>query len=176
MAGRKAAGAALSVLGIVLLVLVAAACLASSVPRAFGWEPYTVVSGSMEPAIPVGSMAYVTRTDPDLILDGEVIAFFDDLGNTVVHRAVRNRIVEGEIVTRGDANDANDMKPVPWDRVIGRVGLTVPYLGTWSAASGSMAGKLWTMCVALGGAVLNMAGSRLRKNPEPDEEPEPEKE
>ncbi len=170
MAGKKAAGAALSVLGVVLLVLVAAACLAMSLPRAFGWEPYTVVSGSMEPAIPVGSMAYVTRTDPDLILDGEVIAFFDDLGNTVVHRAVRNRIVEGEIVTKGDANDAPDMKPVPWDRVIGRVGTTVPMLGTWAAATSGTAGKLWTMCVALGGAVLNMAGTRLRKDPE--EEPE----
>lgn len=172
MAGRKAAGAALSVFGVVLLVLVAAACLASSVPRLFGWEPYTVVSGSMEPAIPVGSMAYVMRTDPDLILEGDVIAFFDDLGNTVVHRAVRNRIVEGEIVTKGDANDAADMKPVKWDRVIGRVGTTVPGLGAWAAATGGMAGKLWTMCVALGGAILNIAGSRLRKDPASKDEDE----
>lgn len=170
MAGRKAAGAILSITGVLLLLLIAAACLAMAVPRAFGWEPYTVVSGSMEPSIHVGSMAYVVRTDPDLINDGEIIAFFDDLGNTVVHRAVRNRMVEGEIVTKGDANDANDMKPVPWNRVIGRVGVVVPYLGTWSAAMTGMSGKLWTICVAIGGAVLNMAGSRLRKGHVTDDE------
>lgn len=170
MAGRKAAGVILSLMGSLLLLLIAAACMAVFVPRAFGWEPYTVVSGSMEPSIPVGSMAYVVKTDPGLINDGEVIAFFDDLGNTVVHRAVRNRMVEGEIVTKGDANDANDMKPVPWDRVIGRVSIVVPYLGTWAAAVAGMPGKLWTMCVAIGGAVLNVAGARLRKGRVPDGE------
>lgn len=170
MAIRKAAGMILNIMGSLLLLMIAAACLSLFIPRAFGWEPYNVVSGSMEPTISVGSMAYVVRTDPELISDGEVIAFYDDLGNTVVHRAVRNRMVEGEIVTRGDANDANDMKPVPWDRVIGRVSVVVPYLGMWAAATANMTGKLWTICVAIGGAVLNMAGTRLRKGNVPDDE------
>lgn len=33
-------------------------------PRLFGYAPYAVLSGSMEPEYPVGSLIYVTATDP----------------------------------------------------------------------------------------------------------------
>ena len=48
------------------LFVVAAVALAATLllPRLFGYTPYAVLSGSMEPELPVGSMAYVHETDP----------------------------------------------------------------------------------------------------------------
>ena len=65
---HKIAGRALCVAGITLIVLIASACLSLIVPRLAGYEGYVVVSGSMEPTIPVGSLIYSKPTDPALLL------------------------------------------------------------------------------------------------------------
>ena len=66
--GHKTAGRILRAAGIALMVLVVAACLSLIVPRLAGYEGYVVVSGSMEPTIPVGSIIYSKQTDPALLL------------------------------------------------------------------------------------------------------------
>lgn len=53
-----------STLGTVLLVLLVALCLPLTLPRVLGYEIYTVVSGSMEPAIPTGSLVYIQGAEP----------------------------------------------------------------------------------------------------------------
>ena len=47
------------IFGTVCLVAVILVCLPLTLPRVFGYEIYTVISGSMEPAISVGSLVYV---------------------------------------------------------------------------------------------------------------------
>ncbi len=59
MRGGKLIPALCNLLGTLILVLVIASCLPLTVPRLFGYEIYEVVSGSMEPEIPVGSVIYV---------------------------------------------------------------------------------------------------------------------
>ena len=68
--------AACSTLGTLALVLLIVACVPLTIPRMLGYELYTVVSGSMEPAILTGSLVYEERTDPAQIEEGEVIAFY----------------------------------------------------------------------------------------------------
>ena len=52
---KSPVAAVCSVLGTLLLIIIVAAYLPITIPRAFGYEIYTVISGSMEPAIPTGS-------------------------------------------------------------------------------------------------------------------------
>ena len=41
-----------SLLGTILLIVLIFGCIPLTVPKAFGYNIYTVISGSMEPAIP----------------------------------------------------------------------------------------------------------------------------
>ena len=50
-----------SALGTVLLILLVALCLPLTLPRVMGYDIYTVVSGSMEPAIPQREVLYTLK-------------------------------------------------------------------------------------------------------------------
>ena len=64
-----------SVVGTILLALVIVVCIPLTVPRIAGYQIYTVISGSMEPEIPTGSLVYVKNTAPSGIEKGDVIAW-----------------------------------------------------------------------------------------------------
>lgn len=131
MTGRRRLAAVLSGLGTLLLAALVLACLPLTVPRLFGWQAYTVVSGSMEPAIPTGSLVYVHETPPEEVAEGDVIAYYGawDSASIITHRVVENRVFMGEFVTKGDANLTEDMNPVPYASLIGRVERSFPRLG-----------------------------------------------
>ena len=59
-----------------LLIIIVAAYLPITIPSASGYEIYTVISGSMEPAIPTGSLVYVKYIQPEEIQTEDVIAFY----------------------------------------------------------------------------------------------------
>ena len=104
---RKGGGlipALCSVIGTLILVAAILTVLPVTVPRFLGYEIYNVISGSTEPEIPVGSVVYVKETEPAEIEEGDVIAF-TSMGTVVTHRVKQNRVVEGEFVTKGDANE-----------------------------------------------------------------------
>jgi len=86
---------------------------------------YTVVSGSMEPYVPRGSLVVVI---PEQLGLGDVGAYrLEEAGRSyvIVHRVVG--LGESFYVFKGDAVDRVDH--VPADRVIGRVAVTIPYVG-----------------------------------------------
>ena len=99
--------------------------LAVTVPRAFGVVPYCVASGSMEPAIPTGSLVLVDTGDTSPKV-GEVVAF-DATGKTVTHRVAA--ITDMGYVTKGDANAVEDPNLLLPDRVIGTYVAHVPLAG-----------------------------------------------
>ena len=90
--GRKVFPGLCSVLGTLILIGVIAAFLPLTVPRLMGYEIYEVVSGSMEPEIPVGSVIYVKAVQPQEVEAGDVIAFHKD-GSVITHRVEENRYV-----------------------------------------------------------------------------------
>lgn len=151
-----------SALSVFLLLLVVAICIPMTVPRLFGYEAYTVVSGSMEPAIPVGSAIYLKAAVPEEIAEGDVIAFYK--GRAVVtHRVVENRKVSGEFITKGDANAEKDMEPVPYSALIGRMAVSVPGLGAVMAVCTGTLGKAYLAGGVAGALFLQLLGSRLRR-------------
>ena len=91
--GRRAFPALCSALGTLILVGVIAAFLPLTVPRLMGYGIYEVVSGSMEPEIPVGSVVYVKAARPEEVEAGDVIAF-NKGGSVITHRVEENHYVE----------------------------------------------------------------------------------
>lgn len=159
--GRRRLSAFCSAAGFLILLLVVLSCAPVAFARLGGYEVYNVVSGSMEPEIPVGSLVYVERVQPEEILEGEVIAFRSG-GSVVVHRVLENRSVEREFVTKGDANAAEDLHPAEYRRLIGRLAFCLPMAGPLLALYTGSAGKVWAICLAAAGAVLSLLGGRLK--------------
>ncbi len=159
--GGKVFPALCSVLGTLILLGVIAAFLPLTVPRLMGYEIYEVVSGSMEPEIPVGSILYVEETPPEEIEAGDVIAFMRN--DTVVsHRVEENRYVEGKFITKGDANSEEDTVPVPYDSLVGKSVYHLPVLGTLMTMLAGDVGKLYALAFAACGVMFHMLAAILR--------------
>ena len=107
--------------GTAILILLILACLPLTLPRLAGYRLYTVVSGSMEPEIPVGSLVFVHDAAPEDMVEGDVIAFYGavDSSAVITHRVLSNSITMGQFITKGDANEEQDVNPVPYDNFIG---------------------------------------------------------
>ena len=88
--GGKILPALCGVLGTLILLAVIAVSAPLTVPRLLGYEMFEIVSGSMEPTIPVGSVVYVKNVEPEKIESGDIIAFYKDEGDIVTHRVVTN--------------------------------------------------------------------------------------
>ena len=151
-----------NIVGTVLLLAVIGLCVPLTVPRVLGYEVYDVISGSMEPEIPLGSVIYVKHADPADIKEGEVIAYNDGTG-VIAHRVTTNRTSVGEFVTKGDANNIEDINPVPYDAVVGRVETSVPMMGAFMALYASTVGKVYLLLTAACGVMLNILASRIRE-------------
>lgn len=109
-----------------------------------GVRIFTVISGSMEPAIPTGSVVLVKSADSYQIGDIVTVRSESSAKNTVTHRI--HGIEEKELSDRlkyqlkGDANEEPDPETVNETRVIGKVITHVPYLGRAVAFSQSQLG------------------------------------
>lgn len=155
----------------VLLLAVGAVLLAMVVvPRLSGATPYTVLTGSMEPGLPPGTLVVVKPTPATDLSAGDVITFQPYSGNPAV---VTHRIdgifydaqSQMRIYTKGDANNvADDWVLVP-EQVRGRVWYSVPKLGRVnSLLSGQSRSVLVTVVgVALAGYAVWMFGSSFRE-------------
>ncbi len=155
-------------LSVLLLLSVFLFLLLTALPRLLGYETYSVDTGSMEPALPVGSFIWIERTEPESIRAGEILAFTRS-ASVVVHRAVENRTGERSILTKGDANDTPDPVPVPYSAVIGRLKLHLPLIGPALSALTGGYGKWLVLAAAFCGVLLGSLASdlsRRRRGPE----------
>lgn len=161
-------GTSLNIIGSILLIVVIALCIPATLPKLMGYKVYTVISGSMEPAIPVGSLVIVGEQAADTIEPDQVIAFYSDIdtGSIITHRVVTNRTVSGEFVTKGDANDQEDVMPVNYDNVIGVVRWSVPYLGDLVTMLSSTGGKIAAAFSIAAAVLLEIVGGLLKKDEE----------
>lgn len=97
--------------------------------RLFGYTPFVVLSGSMEPAYPTGSLIYVKKAAPEAVQPGDPITFKMSSGAVATHRVVEIDPAGKTFTTKGDANNAADASPVPYGSLIGKPVFCVPHLG-----------------------------------------------
>lgn len=109
-----------------LLLLVCALGL----PRIFGVQEFNVLTGSMTPAYPVGTLVFVVPCEPAELQVGDVVScVMNEQLDVITHRVVANDPAAGTITTRGDANNSDDA-PTLYANVIGKVSFSVPYAGS----------------------------------------------
>lgn len=133
-----------SVIGTVLLIILIISCIPLTLPKAFGYQMYTVISGSMEPALPVGSLVYVKYQEPESIEKKDIIAFYgsNESSSMITHRVVYNKKLSGEFVTKGDANKEKDMNPISYNQYMGKVVLMIPVIGGVAQTLTTGSGKI----------------------------------
>ena len=112
---------------IVVLVVIFAVLLIGV--RLFGVQVYSVISGSMEPEYPVGSLIYVKEVDPSEIKVDDVITYVLPSETPSTHRVVRIDKENQLFYTKGDANKIEDGAPVHFKNLIGTPVFKIPYLG-----------------------------------------------
>ena len=96
-----------------------------------GYTPYTVLSGSMEPAYHVGSVIYVRNIAADDLRKGDTVTFYISGGTIATHRIVEvigEGTTELSFRTKGDANEVTD-GIIPASAIIGKAEFSIPYLG-----------------------------------------------
>lgn len=126
-------GLALRALGVLLVLALVVPFVVFAVPQVVGGDAsFVVVSGSMEPAISVGDAVVVAPVDGDDVQVGDVITYVTaDREAPTTHRVieVRETAAGPEFVTQGDNNEDPDASTVTPDRLVGRVVLTIPFIG-----------------------------------------------
>ncbi len=88
-----------------------------------------VLSGSMEPSLPVGSIVYIRKPLSYAVNDIITYQTKDDMN--VTHRITGFDFTEEGTVynTKGDANKTADSKVILGNQILGKVFLTIPHLG-----------------------------------------------
>jgi signal peptidase I len=120
-------------------------------PRLIGITPFTVLTGSMEPAFAPGDVVLSEGSAPLSVRPGDVVTFHDPSrgGELVTHRVESMRRTDAMVafVTRGDANDVAERWSVPVDGTIGRAVLRVPEAGHVLQWAGTREGKIGLIAV-----------------------------
>ncbi len=118
-----------SLLGLTVSVIVLIVAAAFIAPKFVGIMPYIVKSGSMEPQIHTGAVAFIDTHEKNVAV-GDVITY--KIGDAGSEKYVTHRIV-GEkpdgYVTKGDANEVEDANCVKQEQIVGTYRYSIPHAG-----------------------------------------------
>ncbi len=140
-----------------LLILVCGLLVVTvGVPIATASDTYTVLTRSMEPGLPPGTLLVVRPVAEDSLHVGDVVTYQLHSGKpeVVTHRIVRVEASSDgtkRYITRGDANAVADASPVRAEQVRGRVWYAVPAVGWLAIVKNSTSLQPWLIGV---GALL----------------------
>ena len=119
---------------LIIVPLFAAITVCVLLPRVAGATPYTILTGSMRPNMPPGTLVVIKPVPVDQVSVGTVVTYQLDSGKptVVTHRVVAiTTTVKGKksFTTQGDANDATDAKQVRPIQIKGELWYHIKYLG-----------------------------------------------
>jgi signal peptidase len=136
---------------------------AVTVPLAFGYHSFAVLSGSMEPTISTGDVVVVKTISPLDAKVGDVVSFRDpeNAARLLSHRVTEMHVGPQGVafVTKGDANTGVEHWQVAANGTIGKVEYHVPKLGYLTNRIGSKFGRLLFVVVP----ILLLAALELRR-------------
>lgn len=117
-----------------LMIMVALLLATVVVPRVSGGQAYTVLTNSMKPDLPPGTLIIIRPIAAGQLAVGDVITYQLESGKpaVVTHRVVSVAYeADGEqsVRTRGDNNAAADQKPVRDVQVRGKLWYSIPWVG-----------------------------------------------
>lgn len=127
----------------------------NAMPMPFGVGASVVLSGSMEPTLSVNDLVFVVADDSVSVGDVIVYQSGDSL---VIHRVTD--IGDGYVVTRGDANNADD-DAVSVEAVKGRMAFAIPFVGILIRLIQTVPGTL--VMIALAVLLMNLSWKKERE-------------
>ncbi|TDN46666.1 signal peptidase [Curtobacterium flaccumfaciens] len=103
----------------------------AAAPAVIGWQPTTVMTGSMEPRLTPGDVVVSRPVTAGDVRMGKILLADDpdQPGHLRMHRYVEDG-PGGTLVTKGDANPQQDSTPLEPSAVHGVAFLRVPFVGT----------------------------------------------
>ena len=124
----------------------------NKIPTFAGYFPMFVMTDSMQPVIKSGDLIIAHVEDPQNIEPGDIISFFDPAskGTSIVTHRVQealNRAGKLSFLTKGDANNAEDIALVPSDNLVGVYCLRIPLMGNVAMFMQSTVGVI--TCIVL---------------------------
>jgi signal peptidase len=146
--------------GSLVALLFALALLLTPITQVFGGlQLLAVMSGSMEPSIPVGGIVGIRPVPATNLKVGDVITFVSQTNSDVLitHRVVSVEVRDGQtqLTTKGDANNSVDALSAPTSRAVGRVEFALPWLGYLLVWLGSPMAKIGIVALAVLALGLN---------------------
>lgn len=114
---------------IILLFILVLLARATGSGYIAGYRPLIVVSGSMEPALPVSALVIERKYSGEEIHPGDIVTYTDTVQGKeirITHRVISSCMEEGFVYTKGDANTYMD-EPVPLSMIEGILILVYPY-------------------------------------------------
>lgn len=134
--------------------------------QAAGVRYMCVLSSSMEPELPVGSLIVVVPKRPEAVSEGENITYLAG-GSLVTHKVIKNDEDGKFLITKGIAGKLEDA-PVPYSAVRGVQKICIPGLGKLTAKLGSARGKIavisFTAAIFIIVILADIITGRRRKN------------
>lgn len=133
----------------------------------FGFRAVILTGGSMEPALPIGSLVVAREAEPADLETGDIITFrYPDSSISITHRIVGVREESGIrlFTVKGDANDTPDPREISFDAGSAyKHRFSVPYAGYALAYLASPYGMLLIVASVAGKAAIgtfNRKGER----------------
>jgi signal peptidase len=109
-----------------------------------GWRSCIVISGSMEPTVPTGSLVFTEYLHPSVLQQGDIITFIRPAKehDFITHRiaSVQTKDELTTIHTKGDHNQVSDPWVLAGGGVVGKVMFWIPLLGYFMAFLSSKTG------------------------------------
>ena len=145
-------------------------------PRATHGSALTVLTGSMTPGIPVGSVVVVRPVDPGTLRVGDVVTYQVAPGKQefITHRVITidSSTSPTTFTLKGDANRGPDMDPVSAQQIRGKVWFHVPYIGGIRDALHGKGGITLVGMLALAGYALSQLSGAFQDRKESRDAPE----
>jgi len=148
--------------GIVLVITVLfLGAILVVIPKVSGGTPLAVLTGSMEPGLPPGTLIIITPVETNDIRIGDVITYQIRSGepDVITHRVTAiatSGTGERSFTLQGDNNAVADLDPIKPIQIQGRLWYSVPFVGYASTAINGDA-RSWIVPVAAS-ALLAYAG------------------
>lgn len=142
------------------------------IPRIFGYQVYVILTDSMKPTLPVGSLVFVKPVAFADVKERDICTF-QSLVNPdkrFTHRIIALDTQEQLLYTKGDASANPDPDPTPYANMLGRVQGSVPFAGLpmlliQKTAVQIAVGILLLLWVAV---EIELAGGRRREKKQKD--------
>ena len=129
----------------------------TKLPKIFGFSQIIVISGSMQPDIKAGDLIIIQ--EQAMYREKDIITYHEDEA-LITHRIIG--IDQTGVITRGDANNANDA-PVVLSDIEGKVVLCIPGGGNFILFLRKPLGILTIICIAFVLYILKSVLEKLKR-------------